>query len=163
MKFRSLTVSALGESVHVGEYILNLYLGVSYILLEKVHGVLGLERMKPIEASSLVLHASLELLQSIVGGLHLSVNFLGQSLQSFESVQRRKNSTVGKKSSPERIGLTDPAGVSYRFISSMIACSLSWCSITKRFQFFSITSMCNSGSMSTSPTASKYFCRSLNM
>jgi hypothetical protein len=42
--------------------------------------------MQAIEPASLVLHASLELLQSVVGRFHLAVYFLGESLQTLESV-----------------------------------------------------------------------------
>ncbi len=45
-------------------------------------------------------------------------------------------------------------------ISSWTVWSRSWCAIISRFQLRSITSICSSGSMSTSPTVSKYFCNS---
>lgn len=77
MKLGRLTISPFGKGVHVREDILNLYLGVSYVLLEKVPGVFRLEGMKPIEPSRFVLYTSLELLQTVVGRLHLPVNFLG--------------------------------------------------------------------------------------
>jgi len=45
-------------------------------------------------------------------------------------------------------------------ISSRIAWSRSWWAIISRFQFLSSTSICSSGSISTSPTASKYLSNS---
>lgn len=84
VQFGRLAVSSFGKRVHVGKNILNLYLGVTDVLLEQIDGVFRLQRMKSVETSRLVLHPSLELLQSIIGRFHLSVHFLRQSLQPFE-------------------------------------------------------------------------------
>lgn len=99
VQFGRLTVPSLGKSVHVGKNILNLYLGVAYVLLEQIDGVFRLQRMKSVEASRLVLHPSLQLLQSVVGRFHLSVHFLRQSLQPFEPENRKGE---GRKKGIER-------------------------------------------------------------
>lgn len=93
-----LTVSSFGKCVHVREYILDLNLGVTDVLLQEIHRVFRFQRMKPVQASRFVLYASLELLQPIVGRFHFSVHFLCQSLKSFES--RNKNE---RKMKPSRI------------------------------------------------------------
>lgn len=75
-KFGRLTVSPLGKCMHVWKNILDLDLGVTNILFQKIHRMFRFQRMKSIETPGFVLHSSLELLQSIVGRLHLSVHFL---------------------------------------------------------------------------------------
>lgn len=94
MKLGSLTVSTLRKSVHVSEYILYLSFRVAYVLFQQVHRMLRLQRMKAIESAGLVLHASLEFLQSVVGRFHLAMYFLGKSLQAFESVNTRLSLTL---------------------------------------------------------------------